>query len=270
MTASATRIVGILNLTEDSFSDGGRFLDAGRAIEHAHVMVAQGADFVELGAASSHPQAKPVSAAEEIRRLTPVMERLQAENVAVAVDSRNLVTQRYCLTRGVALLNDIEGFPDAQIYTELARSNCDLVVMHATVPGARAAPVDAGPEQVMRSIDRFFTARVKALTDAGIARDRLILDSGMGLFLSSQARTSLHVLARLAELRGRFGLRLLVSVSRKGFLGDMTGRDAGGRGAATLAAELWASTQGADYIRTHDVAALHDALRVWGGIVASR
>jgi len=261
-----TRIIGILNMTEDSFSDGGLFLAPERAVRRARELVAAGADFIELGAASSHPEARPVLPDEEIRRLAPVCETLLGEGVRLSVDTRNPATQRFCLERDIDILNDIEGFPDPAFYPELARARCKLVVMHSIVPGERAPRVHTPPDAVMSAIEGFFRARVTALTRAGVARERIVLDPGMGLFLGSNPEPSFRVLAHLGDFRERFETAMLVSVSRKGFLGDATGRGVAERGAATLAAEIWAALQGVAYIRTHDVASLRDALRVIGAI----
>ena len=135
--------------------------------------------------------------------------------------------------------------------------------MHAAGGIARAEPLDLEPGEVWRRTVAFFTERIAALEGAGITRERLILDPGMGLFLSRRPEASVHVLVRIGQLKERFGLPVMISVSRKSFLGAITGRESpGARAPATLAAELFAAAHGADYIRTHDPAALRDALTV--------
>jgi len=255
-----TQIVGILNVTPDSFSDGGRFLDPECAIAHARNLVADGAAVIDLGPSSSRPGSTPVPPDEEIRRIAPVLDALVADGIVVSLDSFHAETQRYGLVHGASLLNDIHGFPDPAMYPELARSTCRLVVMHRIVREAAEPP--AAPEPVLARIERFFAERVAALTAAGIARERLILDPGMGFFLSADPAVSLAVLRALPALRARLALPLLVSVSRKAFLRTLTGRDLPDIGPATLAAELYAAAHGADYVRTHDVRALRDALIV--------
>ncbi len=258
-------LVGIVNITEDSFSDGGRFLDPAAAIAQARRIAADGADIVELGAAASNVGASPVAPAEEIRRLDPVIAALTG--TTLAIDASQPETQRFALARGVAYLNDIRGFPDPSVYPDLAAAHCRLVVMHA-VEG-RAQRIDLAPGEVWRRIEAFFTERVGRLERAGIARERLILDPGMGFFLSSRADASLRVLTNLDRLKRAFGLPVMVSVSRKSFLGAITGRTAPAeRGPASLAAELYAAAHGADYIRTHDPAALRDALAVTAALAA--
>jgi dihydropteroate synthase len=264
------RLVGIVNITADSFSDGGRFLDPAAAIAHARQLAAGGADIVELGAAASNVAAAAVPSAEEIRRLDPVIAALAGSGTPLAVDTSQPETQRFAIARGVDYLNDIRGFPDPGVYPDLAGGGCRLVVMHAVAKEGRARRVDLGPGEAWRRIEGFFAERVARLTAAGIARERLVLDPGMGFFLSTRADASLHVLTRLDRLKRMFGLPVMVSVSRKSFLAAITGREAPGeRGAASLAAELYAAAHGADYIRTHDPGALRDGLRVMAALGAA-
>jgi dihydropteroate synthase type 2 len=256
-------LVGIVNITEDSFSDGGRFLDPAAAIVHARRLVAGGADIVEFGAAASNIAAKPVAAAEEIRRLEPVIAALQADRIALAIDTYRPEVQHFAIDRGIDYLNDIRGFPDPAIYRELATARCPLVVMHSVQQDGRAQRVDLAADEVWRRIEDFFGERVPRLEQAGVARERLILDPGMGFFLSSRPEASLSVLAHFGRLKRRFGLPIMVSVSRKSFLGAITRRQQSSElGAATLAAELYAAEHGVDFIRTHDPVALRDALAV--------
>lgn len=257
-----TRIFGIVNLTEDSFSDGGLYCDPDRALDRARELVSGGAHVIDVGPASSHPDAKPVSPDEEIRRLSAVVAPLMREGVRVSVDSFQPRTQAWALERSVAYLNDIEGFRHAELYPSLARSPCELVLMHSLQRRGRATRTASDPATLFDRVLAFFDERIRALTAAGIARERLILDPGMGFFAGDTPEPSLVLLRRLGDLRRHFGLRVLVSVSRKSFLGALTGRPVAERGAATLAAELSAVSAGADFIRTHDVRALSDALAV--------
>jgi dihydropteroate synthase type 2 len=258
------RIVGIVNITADSFFDGGRFLDPAAAVAQAQVLAAGGADIVELGAAASNIAAAPVAPEEEIGRLAPVLAALAGAGVPLSIDAWQPAVQRFALAQGVDYLNDIRGFPDPSLYPDLAAAACRLVVMHAVgAGGGRAQQSDLPAANVWHSIDAFFAARIAALEAAGVVRQRLILDPGMGLFLSSRADASLHVLTRLPDLKQRFGLPVMVSVSRKSFLAAITGRAAPAeRGAATVTAELYAAAHGVDYIRTHDPASLSDALKI--------
>ena len=256
-------LFGIVNITEDSFSDGARYLDPAAAIAHAHALTAAGAQVIDLGAAASNVDANPVSAAEEISRLEPVIAALAAAGTQISVDSFLPDVQRFAIARGVAFLNDIQGFPHASLYPELAAAKCRLVVMHAVQGRGRAQRVEVAAGEVWDRMHHFFVERLAALERAGIARERLILDPGMGFFLSSRPEASLRVLAGLGRLKSEFGLPVLVSVSRKSFLRAITGHAAAAEiGAATLAAELYAAEAGADYIRTHDPGALSDALKI--------
>jgi dihydropteroate synthase type 1 len=257
------KIAGILNITADSFSDGGRFLAPEAALARAHAIFAEGADLIDIGPAASNPDAAPVSEAEEIARIAPVLDALADRLHAVSVDSFLAGTQRYAMARGAGYLNDIQGFPDRALYAELAASPCRLIVMHSVQGRGRANRTDTlAPGEATDHITRFFEARLTALEEGGIDRERVILDPGMGFFLSPDPDTSFRVLAELGRLKAAFGLPVLVSVSRKSFLRSVTGRPASESGAATLAAELFAAEQGADYIRTHAPAALRDGLLI--------
>jgi dihydropteroate synthase type 2 len=259
-----TALFGIVNITEDSFSDGGRYLAPDAALAHARQLVRDGADAVDLGAASSNPDAKAVPPDVEIARLTPVVEALKSDGASISIDTFSSDVQRWALAQGVGYLNDVRGFPDAELYPLLASSQAKLVVMHAVQEGGPASrtikvPAVELPDRIMA----FFEQRIAALTRAGIARDRLILDPGMGLFLGTDADGSFTVLRNLPRLKQAFGLPVLISVSRKSFLRRLTSRGKEDAGAATLAAELFAATQGADFIRTHEPRPLKDALAVW-------
>jgi dihydropteroate synthase type 2 len=168
--------------------------------------------------------------------------------------------------QGVDYLNDIHGFPDAALYPALAASEAKLIVMHAVQARGKATVVDVPPGEIFDRIRRFFEARIAALTAAGIARERLILDPGMGFFLGRDPDTSLTMLRRLGDLKNCFGLPLLVSVSRKSFIRTLAGRSAAEAGPASLAAEIFATAHGADHIRTHAPGPLKDALAVWASL----
>jgi dihydropteroate synthase type 2 len=256
------RIVGVVNITEDSFSDGGRYLDPEAAIAHARRLRSDGAEVVELGAASSHPDAAAVSADEERRRLTPVLEALAGDGFAISVDTTQPETQRLALAYGAAYLNDVRGFPDPNVYEALAASDCRLIVMHSIEGGEIATRVHTDPATIGARIDAFFAKRLAALRAAGVAHDRLVVDPGLGFFLGANPEPSVAVLAAIGHLRARLGAPVLVSPSRKSFLRALTGRGIADIGPATLAAELCAARAGVDYIRTHDVRALTDALTV--------
>jgi dihydropteroate synthase type 2 len=255
-----TTILGILNITEDSFSDGAKYLDPAAAIAHGRALAADGAAVLDLGAASSNPDSRSVPPDVEIARLEPVVAAL--EGIPLSIDSFSPPVQHWALAKGVAYLNDIQGFPDAGLYPALAAASAKLIVMHAVQERGAATRVDIPPAEIMDRLFRFFDARLAALAAAGVARGRLILDPGMGFFVGTNPETSLMVLRRLPDLKARFGLPLLISVSRKSFLRRLTGRDVAAAGPVSLAAELYAIRQGADYIRTHAPGPLRDALLI--------
>ncbi|MFT3811438.1 MAG: dihydropteroate synthase [Micropepsaceae bacterium] len=260
--AMALSIFGILNITADSFSDGGRYLKPKAALAKARELIAGGADVLDIGAASSHPDAGPVGGREEIARLKKIVPALMAEGAAVSIDSFEGEVQRWALAQRVAWLNDIHGFPDAALYPELADSDCGLIVMHAVQAQGIATRVDVPPEEIMQRMFDFFDVRIGALLAAGIDKSRIVLDPGMGFFLGTNPLTSIEALRRLPELGPRYDLPVLVSVSRKSFIRALAGVSATDAGAATLAAEIFAVSRGASMIRTHDPKALRDAIVV--------
>lgn len=256
------KIVGIVNITEDSFSDGGRFLATEDALDHAAKLVSDGADIIELGPASSNPDASPVPAHVQIARLEPVLKVLRDRHVPVSVDATTPAVQEFALASGAAFINDIRGFAAREAYPALAGSHCGLIIMHSVSGGETARRIDTDPLTIFDMIVRFFEQRLSLLASQGLASDRVVLDPGMGFFLGTDPEVSLTVLRNIAKLRMRFGLPVMISVSRKSFLRKLTDRTADGAGGATLAAELFAWEQGVDYIRTHDPGALHDAINV--------
>ena len=259
---TAPVLFGILNITEDSFSDGGRYLEPAAAMARADFLASDGAQVIDIGAASSNPSSKGVAPELEIARLAPVVGWLKQKRIAISVDSYSLPVQRWALAQDVEFLNDIHGFPHAELYAALAAHPAKLVVMHAVQEAGPADRTKVDPSEIFDRVATFFDRRIGALAAAGIGRDRLILDPGMGFFLGTVAEASYTILRRLPDLKAAFSLPLLVSVSRKSFLRKLTGRRAQESGAATLSAELFAIAQGADYIRTHDPGALRDAVLV--------
>jgi len=233
---------------------------------HAIALVRDGADAIDVGAAASNPAAKPVDPEEEIRRLDPVVAALVQAGIAVSVDSFQPAVQRWALTRHVEFLNDTLGFPDPSMYHQFASCRSRLIVMHAIQDTGRADRTPGDAATIVDRVVAFFTQRLAALEAGGVARTRCILDPGMGLFLGTGAEPSIAVLRALRELRRRFGLPVLVGISRKSVVGILSGRRVDERGPATLAAELYAARQGVDWIRTHDVRALRDALVVQRGL----
>ncbi len=257
------KLFGILNVTPDSFSDGGKYFAPSAALTHAARLVQEGAYVLDIGASSSHPDASHVTAEQEIERLSPLMPALKQAGYRLSIDSFYTKTQRWALGHQVDWLNDINGFADPRFYDELADAHCNLVVMHAVQSRGIAQRLEVTQDEVWARIFRFFETRLNALTTAGICPSRLVLDPGMGFFLGADAHISAYILARLADLKAAFALPLLVSVSKKSFLRHLTGRDIAEIDPISLAAELWAQQNGADYIRTHNVRQLADALHLY-------
>ena len=265
----SVKILGIVNITTDSFSDGGKYLECEQALKHSKNLLAQGADILDLGAASSHPDASKVSASEELKRLNPIVSALKQAGASISIDSFSSQVQLYGIAEGVDYLNDVSGFIDESIYPQLAQSPARLIVMHSiqnAKTGSARATREAAPKDVFNSICRFFDSRLAALVKAGIDESRFILDCGWGFFLGNSPEPSLEMLARLGEFKKKYDLPILVSVSRKSFLRAVTGRRLEESSAATLAAELFATLQGADYIRTHEPAPLRDGLKLYNAL----
>jgi dihydropteroate synthase len=252
---AAPLIMGILNLTPDSFSDGGRFRTAEVAIAYARKMVTDGCDIVDIGAESTRPGATPVMEADEMARLAPVLAELGANLPApVSVDTSKAAVARRAATLGAVVINDVWGLQkDPAMADTIAETETAVVVMH-------------NREALDETIDivadmRHFFDRSLALADrAGIPRERIILDPGIGFAKSS--RQNRAALARLAELKD-YGLPILVGASRKRFLGSLTGDGIEGTLIGTIATNLAAIAAGAAIIRVHDIAEHAAALLVW-------
>jgi dihydropteroate synthase type 2 len=264
------QILGILNVTRDSFSDGGRFLDPAAAVAHAQQMVADGADIIDVGAQSTHPDAENVPPEEELARLLPIIQQLKAAGIRISVDTFRPEVMRSVLVAGAEFINDVTALRDAEAVAAVRDLPARIILMHSTAAEARAKRADISPVGMMERVLAFFDRRIGELEAAGIARRRLIIDPGMGLFLSRDPRASLVVLRELPRLK-QFGLPILISTSRKGFIGDLLSRGdqrppAVERGAGTLATELWAVLHGATYVRTHAPRALRDVLSIWHAI----
>ena len=264
------RTFGIVNVTRDSFSDGGQFLQQDAAMAHARALYAAGADVIDVGAESTHPDSEDVAVEVQVQRLEPIVRTLVAEGAAVSIDSWRPGLMRAMLPLGVRWLNCVHGFraEGALEVAASAASEVGFVVMYARGEGARASRPESGVTSVLAELRAFFVERIEAFARVGIDRERLVLDPGMGFFLGAGIAPSLHVLRHLDALRD-LGAPLMISVSRKSVVGKVTGRPVAERGPATLAAELWAARHGAAWIRTHDVAAFRDGWAVEQAIEAA-
>lgn len=247
-------VMGVVNVTPDSFSDGGRYLDADRARAHAAELAAEGADILDVGAESTRPygDAKPVDAAEEIRRLAPLPE-IVALGTPVSIDTMKAEVARWALDRGAVIVNDVWGLQrDADMAPVVAERRAGLVIMH------NRESVDPAIE-ILDDIRLFFSRSLEIAARAGVAEGAICLDPGIGF--GKTPEQSIETLARLADLES-FGLPLLVGASRKRFIHSLSPSAPGERIGGSLASHLWAADQGAAVVRVHDVFATAQALRV--------
>lgn len=257
--AARPLVMGIVNLTPDSFSGDGTGRDVERAIAHAHAQLAAGADILDLGAESTRPGAPPTPLQEELDRLLPVIEALHGCGVPLSIDTYKPEVMRAALAAGADLINDIAGLRTPGALEAVAKSDCAVCIMHmqGEPRTMQSEPVYA---DVVGEVREFLAAQVRAAGGAGIARERIVLDPGFGFGKTVGHNTALF---RALPALVADGLPVLVGVSRKSMLGALTGRDVNDRLPASLAAAVVAAQSGAAIIRVHDVAATRDALAIW-------
>src|SRR5688572_20873136 len=255
-------IMGVVNITPDSFSDGGRFLAPHAAAAHARRLIEEGADIVDLGGESSRPGAAPVAAEEELARLIPVVRALHDAPVPLSVDTTKAEVMRAALAEGAAMVNDITALASREALEAVAGGDCAVCLMHMQ---GEPRTMQASPvyDEVVRDVRAFLSARVAAAEHAGIGRERIVIDPGFGF--GKTVDHNLELLRRLREFSG-VGVPVLAGWSRKSSLGQLTGRPAEDRLAASVAAALIAVQNGASIVRAHDVAATRDALAVWQAV----
>lgn len=257
---SVPRVMGIVNTTPDSFSDGGRFTSVAAAVDHCRRLIDEGADILDIGGESSRPGAEPVSLEEERRRVLPVLEAVLAMRHPVSIDTTKPALMAEALALGVDIVNDIHALKAlGALDVVAAHPNCGVCLMHmkGKPPSMQSQPsyIDAVAE-----VGSMLRDRMEALTARGVAADRIVLDPGIGF--GKTIEHNLELLRRQRELLV-LGRPLLVGWSRKSSLGVLTGRAVGDRLAASIAAALAAVLNGASIVRVHDVAATVDAVRVW-------
>ena len=255
-------VMGVVNVTPDSFSDGGKYLDTRQAVAHARSLISEGADILDVGGESTRPGAQPVTLEDERRRVLPVIEALAGCGVPVSVDTQKPVVMREAVAAGAAMINDINAFSAAGALEAVVGSQVAVCFMHKQ-GDPQTMQRNPGYGDVLEEVLAYLQSRVAAAQRAGIARDRLVIDPGFGFGKSQQ-----HNLALLRELKrfAALGLPVLAGLSRKSMLGTITGREVGGRVFASVAAALIAVQNGAAIVRVHDVAATRDALAVWDAI----
>jgi len=251
--------MGILNVTPDSFSDGGRYVDLESAIDHGHRMVKDGAGIIDVGGESTRPGARPVSVDEELARVIPVLEAFRDLRVPVSVDTRRPQVMRAALDAGASMINDVQALEQAGALDAVAEGDCAVCLMHMK---GNPSDMQSAPyyDDVVGEVRDFLAARVAAAVRAGIARERLLIDPGFGF--GKNAAHNLELLRRLPELVS-LGLPVLAGWSRKSTLGEITGHPPAGRVAASIAAALLALVGGARVLRVHDVRETQDAVLVW-------
>ena len=256
-------VMGVVNVTPDSFSDGGRFLDPKNAIDQARRMIAEGADVLDIGAESTRPYggAVAVSIAEEMRRLAPILPAAVALGVPVSIDTMKAEVAAWALAAGAAIVNDVWGLQrDSELPRVVAQHAVPVIIMHNRE--AADPSID-----IIADISAFFSRSLEIAARAGIARQNIVLDPGIGF--GKTPEQSLTAIARLPELKS-FGLPLLVGASRKRFIDTVSPAPPDQRLGGSIAAHLLAVAGGAAIIRTHDVAETVQALRVAAAIGSAR
>jgi dihydropteroate synthase len=256
-------VMGILNVTPDSFSDGGQFAGPDAAVAHARQMAADGADILDIGAESTRPYGgmKPVSADDEVARLAPVLPHAVALGVPVSIDTIKAKTAAWALERGAAILNDVWGLQrDADMARVAAEHGVPVIVMHSR------ESIDAALD-IMADVRAFFDRSLDIAARAGIARTQIVLDPGVGF--GKTPEQSIAMIARFAELRS-YGLPLLMGLSRKRFINSVSPSEPHQRIGGSIAGNVLAVLAGADIVRVHDVAETVQALRVTAAIEKAR
>ena len=256
--------MGVVNVTPDSFSDGGQYLDPASALAHARQLLAEGADVIDIGGESTRPGAAPVSEDAELARILPLLEALRDAPVPISVDTRRARVMREALLAGASMINDVEALESPGALDAVAASDCAICLMHKK---GDPATMQRDPQyaDVVAEVKEYLAARIAAAEQAGIARDRIVIDPGFG-FGKTPAH-NLDLLRRLDEFRS-LGVAVAAGWSRKSTLGVITGKPVAERLAASVAASLLAAQHGANILRVHDVAETKDALAVWQALRA--
>ena len=255
-------VMGVVNVTPDSFSDGGSFASADAAVAHARRLIDEGADLIDIGGESTRPGSQGVTLDEERRRVLPVLEKLAGGSVPVSVDTQKPEFMREAIESGASIINDINALQATGAIEAAAASDAAVCLMHKK---GTPADMQADPryDDVVGEVLAFLTARVAAARAAGIPAERIVVDPGFGF--GKTLEHNLELLRRLARF-GETGAAVMAGISRKSMLGRITGRDVGDRVHASVAAALIAAQNGARILRVHDVAATRDALAVLNAV----
>jgi dihydropteroate synthase len=258
------KLMGVVNVTPDSFSDGGLYLDPARAIEHGQELERSGAAILDVGGESTRPGAAEVSVEEELRRVVPVISRLATGQADVSVDTSKSAVAAAALDAGATIVNDVTALRgDPEMAALCAERGPTVILMHMA-GNPRTMQRDPVYDDVMEDVGRFLSERVEAAVAAGVAEERIWLDPGIGF--GKTAEHNLELLRRLSELR-RLGRPLVVGASRKSFIGKLDGSGAGERLGGTVASSVLAAAEGADVLRVHDVAEMAEAMTVAAAIL---
>ncbi len=254
--------MGVVNVTPDSFSDGGRHATTDQAIAHAMQLVSQGADILDIGGESTRPGAPAIAPEEEWARVGPVLKALQSVGVALSVDTRKSSVMQLALAAGCDMINDVSGFSDPLAIEAVTNSNCACCVMHMQ-GDPLTMQVSPDYRDVLSELRLYFYHRVQASTQAGVGINRIVLDPGIGF-----GKSVAHNLTLLQHLRAMHDhLPWLVGLSRKSLVGHLTGRDVNDRLAGSLGGALAAWQSGAQILRVHDVGQTKDALAVFQAVM---
>lgn len=259
-----TLIAGVLNVTPDSFSDGGKYADPQKAVERALAMSEAGADFLDIGGESSRPGSEPVAAEEELRRVLPVIEAVRnASDIPISIDTTKAVVARAALERGAQIINDITALRgDPEMAEVAAESGAGLVLMHM-LGGPRTMQNQPSYQDVVGEVETFFEERIEAALAAGIRRESLCLDPGIGF--GKRLEDNLALIASGHRFR-RLRAPLLIGASRKSFIGEILDTPIAERLEGSLAAAVAAALHGADIVRVHDVSETRKALAITDAI----
>jgi dihydropteroate synthase len=263
------RLMGVVNVTPDSFSDGGRFISAPAAIAHGRQLEAEGAVILDIGGESTRPGADPVGAEEELRRVIPVIEGLVAggSRAQISIDTSKAEVARRAIAAGATLVNDVTALRgDSEMAGAVATAGVDCCLMHM-LGDPRTMQIDPHYDEVVADVKRFLEERMQAAVDAGVAEERILLDPGIGF--GKTLEHNLELLRRIEEIVA-LGRPVVVGASRKSFLGRLTGRQVSERTAATIATNVMAYERGVRVFRVHDVAPVNDALQVAAATVSPR
>lgn len=264
MTFQRPLVMGIVNVTPDSFSDGGRFFDPESAVDHGMKLIEEGADLLDIGGESTRPGANPVEVQEELSRVIPVIEELSRRTTTpISIDTMKSTVAKAAIKAGAAIVNDVSGFRDPEMIGVCRKSDVAMILMHmlGTPITMQVNPVYT---DVVKDTVSYFEQRLSELVGFGIDRNRITIDPGIGF-----GKTLEHTIAQIRKIKAyaTIGRPICLGVSRKGFLGQITGRDRSERLSGTLTVNSFAMALGAAHIiRVHDVAAHRDAVLLAGAI----